>query len=110
MLFKECISVAISAWVFFEVLTAPGMIFEFWYKWLERLSKKAEWLAKPLGYCGTCFSGQLGFWWYLISRRDVWRLGEHIVFTLQVIAFFLVIKKTCEVVEIWLKKLKKESV
>ena len=101
-MFLECISVAIVAFVFFGVLTAPGMIFESWYYFLERLEGRGlEWLAKPLGYCGTCFSGQLGFWWYAIAYRGNWVLGEHIVFTSQTILFFLIIKR---IYEKWLTK------
>ena len=86
----ETLSVAISAWVFFNVLTAPGMVFEFWYKWLEKLNEKAPWMAKPLGFCGTCFAGQTGFWWYLFAYgRTDWEPGAHITFTSQVIFFFL---------------------
>lgn len=93
MFFQECISVAIVAFVFFGVLTAPGMIFEFWYNWLQRLGENGMcWLAKPLGCCGACFAGQLGFWWYAIAYRAEWVLGAHIVFTSQTILFFLIIK------------------
>lgn len=102
MMFFECISVAIVAWTFFEILTAPGMIFEFWYQWLERLNNRnMEWLAKPLGYCGSCFSGQLGFWWYMVSHRSDWILGEHIIFTCQVLAFYLSIKRISEITKAW---------
>ena len=92
MMFLECASVSIVAWVFFAVLTSPGMIFERWYNFLERLNERAPWLAKPLGYCGTCFSGQLGFWWYLLKYRSEWALSEHIIFTSQTIFFFIIIK------------------
>lgn len=92
MMFFDCISVAIVAFVFFAVLTAPGMVFEFWYNYLERLNSRAPWIAKPLGFCGVCFSGQLGLWWYLISYRDEWVLGDHIIFIAQTIFFFLIIK------------------
>jgi hypothetical protein len=89
----ECFGVSVSAWVFFGVLTAPGMIFEAWYSMLERMAANGRgWLAKPLGMCGACFSGQMGFWWYLVAYRDAWILGQHIVFTSYVIFFFLTIK------------------
>ena len=107
-MFFECISVALVAWTFFEVLTAPGMLFEFWYKWLERLAANGkEWIAKPLGYCGVCFTGQIGFWWYAIAHRADWILGGHIVFTCQTIAFYLAIKRISEITHAWLNKLKK---
>lgn len=102
------VSVAISAWAFFEVLTAPGMVFEFWYRWLERLSMAGGgWIAKPLGLCGVCFAGQFGFWWYAIAHRAEWVLGEHIIFTCQTLAFFLAIKRISEISGAWLNKLKK---
>ena len=102
MMFLECISVAIVAWTFFEILTAPGMVFEFWYQWLDDLnSRNMAWLAKPLGYCGACFSGQLGFWWYAIAHRGDWILGEHIIYTCQVLAFYLGIKRIAEITKTW---------
>lgn len=93
MLFFECISVAIVAFVFVNVLTGPGMIFECWYNFLERINERAEWLAKPLGYCAVCFSGQLSFWWYLIEYRANWELSDHIVFVSQTIFTFMIINK-----------------
>ena len=108
MMFLECVSVAVLAWTFFEVLTAPEMIFQFWYRWMERIKNAGwGWLAKPLGYCGVCFTGQVGFWWYAIAYRSDWVLGEHVVFTAQTIAFFLVIKRVSAITDAWLSKLKK---
>lgn len=108
MYLLECLSVSICAWVFFEVLTAPGMIMDFWYTWLEKLNERGiHWLAKPLGLCGTCNSGQWGFWWYAFAYRADWNLGGQIVFSLQVIAGYLMIKKAGQIVEAWLNKLKK---
>lgn len=97
MIVIECIAVAISAWVFFDVLTAPGAIFSGWYEILERLSVRAMWLAKPLGYCGTCFAGQVGLWYYLIECRDEYSVIKHGIFVCCTIFFFLIIKK-------WAKK------
>ena len=108
MLYQESFSVAICAWVFFEVLTAPGMVFEKWYTMLERLAEKGYGnLAKPLGLCGPCHAGQWGFWWYMVGHRADWRFGELIVFTCQTIAGFLIIKKMGEITESWSNKLKK---
>lgn len=93
MHFLQTISVAIVAFIFVEYLTAPGQVLEFYYQWLEGLHRKGRtWLAKPLGLCGICFSGQVGLWWYAIAYRDEWILGDHIIFTCQVIFFFLVLK------------------
>ena len=93
MLFFESISVAIVAFVFVNVLMEPGMIFGGWYGILRRINERAEWLAKPLGYCGTCFSGQLSFWWYLIEYRSNWELSDHILFVSQTIFNFMIINK-----------------
>ena len=93
MMLFECVSVAIVAYVFFQYLFAPGMILGFWGEYVERLAGSGkEWIAKPLGHCGLCFAGQVGFWWYAIAYRDAWVLGDHIVFFSQVIFFFAVIK------------------
>lgn len=88
----ECIGVAIVAVVAFGVLMEPGMILGWWYQWLERVNARAPWIAKPLGYCGVCFSGQLGFWWYLVEYRGEWRLTDHIMFVSLVIFFFINVK------------------
>lgn len=94
MLFFDCISVAIVAYVFTAILMEGGMIMYWYWQMLDRMARNGgEWLAKPLGYCGVCFSGQLGFWWYLLTTSGHWRLSEHIVFTAQTILFYLIIKR-----------------
>lgn len=88
MLAIQAICAAITAVVIFEVLFEPGMIFGFWYQFLERLNVSAPWLAKPLGYCGKCFSGQIGFWFYLVEYRGEWQFFDHAFFTCATIFFF----------------------
>ncbi len=110
MLILESISAAISAWIMCRVLMEPGMIFEKWGLFVDGLANKGlEWIAKPLGYCGVCFSGQWGFWFYLIAWRDRWQAGELIAFTLQTIAAFMVIDYIKETGQTWLNRLKRES-
>jgi len=93
MVFVESLSVAIVAYVFFQYLFAPDMVLGFWGRFVDRLAANGkERIAKPLGYCGICFSGQVGFWWYLVAHRDDWILGNHIIFFTQVIFFFALIK------------------
>ena len=93
MMVFEAIQVAIVAHVFFQYLFAPGHILGFWGAFVDRLASEGkEWLAKPLGHCGICFSGQVGFWWYLIAYRDEWILGDHLIFFTQVIFWFAIIK------------------
>ena len=109
MLILDSISAGLSAWVVCRVLMEPGMIFERWGDFVHRMHNRGfEW-AKPLGYCGVCFSGQWGFWFYLIAWRDRWQAGELIAFTLQTIAAFMVVDYIKETGQTWLNQLKKES-
>lgn len=100
MLILESLTGGIIAWVVWGVLMEPGMILYGWYLSVSRLEQSgAAWLAKPLGACGACFSGQTGFWFYILAFKG-WRLSEHIAFTAQTIFFFLVIKGLSE----WTRK------
>jgi hypothetical protein len=94
MLILESLTAGICAYVVFAILMQPGMILGFYgdlvVKWYNEWPRKWAWIAKPLGYCGTCFSGQFGFWWFVIrySPTDFFAL---VVFTLQTIFFFTLI-------------------
>lgn len=102
MLIIESISAGICAWVLCRVLMEPGMIFEKWGDFVHRLNSMGfEWLAKPLGACGVCFSGQFGLWFYLIAWRDRWVFGEVVCFTMQTIFFFLILQKLETKLETW---------
>lgn len=93
MLILESISSAVLAWVVWAVLMEPGMLLDWWERFVYRLDDKGvQWLSKPLGVCGVCFSGQVGLWFYLIAYGNVWRLSDHIAFMAQTIFFFLIIK------------------
>ena len=100
MMLLECLSIGIVVWVFHSILFQPGMVFGWWGDWVYELSKTRPQLAKPLGFCGVCFGGQVGFWWYLVAYRDNWILGHHIIFTCQVIAAYWLLSK----IEAWLSK------
>jgi len=63
--FIPALLVGISAYVFADVLTQSGEIFARYGDWLYCNSGK--WWAKPLGYCGKCFAGQLALWTYLFT-------------------------------------------
>lgn len=90
MMYAECFSIGIVAWVFHAVLFEQGMVFGWWGDFVHGI--KTDLIAKPLGKCGVCFAGQVGFWWYMIAYRDSWILGQHIVFTCQVLFAFLLIQ------------------
>lgn len=65
---NEALTVGIVAWVTTAILFQPGMILEWYWNalktWEGKLPEKYKWIAKPLGLCGFCFSGQLGLWFY----------------------------------------------
>lgn len=99
MLILESVSAGIIAWVVWGVLMEPGMIFHFWYRLVEEIAQRgAVWLAKPLGLCGICFAGQVGFWFYILAFK--WRLSGHIAFAAQTMFFFLILKILSE----WAKR------
>lgn len=91
----ESFSAGIVAWVIFAVLMQPDMILGFYGDFVRRAwnewPRKWQWLAKPLGYCGTCFAGQVGFWWFVIRYSPV-DLFANVTFALQTIFFFLLIQ------------------
>lgn len=61
----------------FTALSAPGMIFAFYQRWLLKLP---PWLAQPLGGCGYCFTGQVCLWYYLIFHFNDYNLIDHLFF------------------------------
>ena len=46
----------------FLLITEPGQILSGYGHWLERNEWKLGKFYKPLGGCGRCFAGQVGFW------------------------------------------------
>jgi hypothetical protein len=73
----ESIIIGIVGWVFCLILIQPDMIFA---KWQVVLDKLPEWLAKPLGGCEFCFTGQVALWYYLYQYHSTYGLIEHIAF------------------------------
>ena len=95
MYLLESLSAGIIAWVTFAVLMQPGMILG-WYgdmvsRWYNEWPREWAWMAKPLGYCGQCFAGQIGFWWFVL-RYSPTDLFANLVFAGQTIFFFLLIQ------------------
>ncbi len=82
---------AAFALVFCEVLIAPGMIFEFYGKLLDRLP---EWIAKPLGDCSLCFAGQTALWGYFLIAE--YNILQHILFITLTIFFIKLYKDGIE--------------
>lgn len=62
----ECIVIAIKisvvGFVYADILTGPGMVFEDLDSYLE--AKLKRWLYKPLIGCSRCAAGQASIWLY----------------------------------------------
>lgn len=71
--------VAITGYVFTNILENEGMIFGWYNKLIMRLPM---WLYKPLGGCSLCFTGQLAFWGFLIFKIHSYDLLQHVFFTM----------------------------
>ena len=86
---KEIIIISIICYVIF-VLTQPEMIFHFYWKLIDKLP---DWLYKPLGGCLVCFSGQVSFWFFLITHFKTYNPFYHIFFVCAVIFAVLIYDK-----------------
>ena len=77
-----------------RIITQPGEILSFYGKWLDSLD---DWIAKPLGACSKCFTGQLAFWSYIFLFD--YNLFYHILFTLSAVTIAFVIDKIINLLE-----------
>jgi hypothetical protein len=69
--------------VYTEVLINPGMILDWWDKFLHKHFKK-EWILKPLIDCVYCFGGQLALWSGFFIWND-YKLLTHFLFIVTVL-------------------------
>jgi len=60
--FLQIFQIAVFAVTFSDILTQPGMILESYGRWLDQFYISRPKLARPLGYCGKCLSGQIALW------------------------------------------------
>ena len=72
----DLIKISLITFIFYA-LGEPGMIFDWYQKLIGRLP---ELLWKPLGGCLRCFSGQVGFWFYLIVYFKEYNFFDHLFF------------------------------
>lgn len=80
------LAIAISAFVFSNMLTDNGMIFHDLFEWLEE--RLPEWIFKPLIGCQYCVAGQWSLWffiWFAMFRANDYELYLHIWFIMQTI-------------------------
>lgn len=80
--------ISVTAFVFSDVLSETGMIFNWYFRKLDRMNDKGmAWLAYPLGYCSKCFAGQIALWFYAIKYYEIYDFTEHITFVVLAIFF-----------------------
>ncbi len=102
MCLLEAFIIGICAWVTTAVLFQPGHLLEWYWNalktWEGKLPKKYKWVAKPLGGCGFCFSGQMGFWFYILASHlpvttfsPQYHLIDNLIFALLTIFFWAVL-------------------
>lgn len=72
----EAVKISLICYIF-VALGEPGMIFAWYQKLINRLP---EWLAKPLGACGYCITGQVSFWYYLFTTPH-YNVIDHLFFS-----------------------------
>lgn len=72
----DIIKIPVIAFVFY-ILGEPGQIFG-WYQKL--IAKLPEYLWKLLGGCLKCVTGQVCFWFFLITNFHDYNLINHLFF------------------------------
>lgn len=65
--------VGVLGHVFCTIVVQPSELLSRYWHWLDALYLRRPALAKPLGYCSLCFTGQVSFWWQLFCHipRDL---------------------------------------
>lgn len=89
------LKIAIVAYIYSDVLTEPGMIFNGLFHLLNRLP---EWLFKPLIGCYKCVAGQMALWcyvpiYYSTTSSVLHCAGNHIFFVSLTIFLTWIINK-----------------
>jgi energy-coupling factor transporter transmembrane protein EcfT len=78
LLLLSSLAVALVAYVYSEILTAPGMLLNGWYNFAERTLKPE--LFKPLAGCYKCVAGQLATWHYIYNYYQTYSIQEHALY------------------------------
>lgn len=45
---------------------------KWWFHLLAKIEEKSKFIAYPLGYCPMCCSGQIAFWYWMITHGFKW--------------------------------------
>ena len=62
----ELLKISLIAFMFSAIVQKRRSIFT-WYRFL--IEKLPWWLARPLGMCYMCVTGQVCLWYYLFTKR-----------------------------------------
>jgi hypothetical protein len=88
----EILKITVICFVFW-LLGEPGMIFNFWFRWIEGLP---SWLGKPLGRCVICLTGQALFHYYWITHLKDYNLIDQLFYPAMGILFATILNKLYE--------------
>jgi hypothetical protein len=80
MFYFYILSCSIIGFVWSEILTQPGEIFNKLFNQIDRLPL---WLSKPLGGCAKCVTGQIALWTYLYYYHSNYSAFIHVSFICQ---------------------------
>lgn len=84
-----CFEIAVFGVVFSRFLIAPDGILSPYGQLLMKIERRLPWLAKPLGMCERCFTGQVAFWLYLAIYWPLDWVGRcHMVFFVSLSIFW----------------------
>lgn len=78
MRYEIIILCSICGFVWAEILTQPGHIFNGLFNWIDRTFQPR--FAKPLGGCAVCVTGQIACWVGLYVIRHHYNPFHHIAF------------------------------
>lgn len=90
----------LTAYVYCHILTAEGNILSWWYRLLQPLELRCNYIWKPLIGCHECVAGQMALWSYLgfvLSGVLPYYWYAHVVLICAAIIFSNIFKK----IDIW---------
>lgn len=66
--YELIILLAVTAYVFSDLLSTDKMIFRPYFNLIEKLPK---YFSFPLGVCNKCFAGQISLWYFLFKENRI---------------------------------------
>ncbi len=78
MRYEIIILCSIVGFVWAEILTQPGHIFNWLFNYIDKNFQ--TWISKPLGGCALCVTGQIALWTGVYIFRQDYNPFQHIAF------------------------------